>query len=320
MKTILHLIQPIRTQWFIWKVRAGIRYENWIVRRAFRKESAFSVHPLGWVSGFTMAILFLGIFFLSSEMGRSLLAKIPDREPLLERSSVTFEPLKQVKFNEIEEPDIEPVYVVPKTVLNMTSDQKESILQQSALLASLVPNKKDPLVPFYAVLVHKAKSEVLVVDMGPDKARIVKRFKASLGEMFGDKLEEGDKRTPDGVYRVIAIEEGDELPNYYGPRAFVLNYPNSLDRKFGKTGSGIWIHGSGEGRRTPNTRGCVELNDWDIDTLTEFAKMNTPVLIFPENTVLPIEDNAIPNHVLNTERLVIEKEQKLAQVLANSES
>jgi hypothetical protein len=319
MNSASHLLQPIQTRWFVWKVRAGIRYENWRVRRAFRKEKAFSAYPLGWVSGFTLAILFLGVFFLSSEMGRSLLAKIPEGPPPSARSLPEAEPIQPVKFSEPDRRDKEAPYVLPDTVARLTS-QIDSLLPPSSLLSGLVSEPKPILSPRYAVLVHKATSEVLVVKMGPEKARIVERFDASLGEMFGDKLKEGDKRTPDGVYKVIAIEEGEKLPRYYGPRAFVLNYPNSLDRKFGKTGSGIWIHGSGLGKRTPNTRGCVELNDWDVERLSAYAGVETPVLIFPEQTVLPMEEDAIPIHALDADRLITEKEERLARLLAGSES
>src|SRR3989338_108056 len=73
--------------------------------------------------------------------------------------------------------------------------------------------------------------------------RIIDKFNILLGKNSGDKEIAGDMKTPVGVYKIIAAKNDDELAPMYGPKAFVLNYPNALDKKSGKTGSGIWIHG-----------------------------------------------------------------------------
>lgn len=66
----------------------------------------------------------------------------------------------------------------------------------------------------------------------------------SVGKGGGDKRREGDEKTPIVVYRVSSYLPGSSLPDMYGPGAFPIDYPNPWDRKLGRTGSGIWLHGT----------------------------------------------------------------------------
>lgn len=88
----------------------------------------------------------------------------------------------------------------------------------------------------------------------------------------GDKMREGDLKTPVGVYEIT--KRFNPTDEYYGPVAFILSYPNLLDLKSGKNGGGIWIHGypiSGNLREdTFNTRGCVALTN---DLLLDFESI-----------------------------------------------
>lgn len=84
---------------------------------------------------------------------------------------------------------------------------------------------------------------------------------------LGQKLVEGDLKTPVGVYELTARFKPKD--GYLGPLAFSLSYPNLLDHLQGRGGSGIWIHGypiNGE-RTDDNTRGCVALKN---EILMEF--------------------------------------------------
>lgn len=82
----------------------------------------------------------------------------------------------------------------------------------------------------------------------------------------GQKLIEGDLKTPVGVYELTARFKPKDT--YLGPLAFSLSYPNLLDKIQGRKGSGIWIHGYplNGGRTDDNTRGCIVLkNDLLLD-------------------------------------------------------
>src|SRR5699024_3417739 len=68
-------------------------------------------------------------------------------------------------------------------------------------------------------------------------------FYATIGSNGLDKYSAGDMRTPIGIYRITGFHDGAELPDRYGAGAFPLDYPYALDRRDGRTGHGIWLHG-----------------------------------------------------------------------------
>ena len=84
----------------------------------------------------------------------------------------------------------------------------------------------------------------------------------------GDKLLEGDLKTPVGVYQLT--RRFTPKDRYLGPLAFSLSYPNLLDKLAKRNGGGIWIHGYPlDGQRTDElkTKGCVAMQN---DTLMKF--------------------------------------------------
>lgn len=89
--------------------------------------------------------------------------------------------------------------------------------------------------------------------------------------LMGEKLKEGDLKTPVGAY--IITRHFKPSDPYLGPVAFSLNYPNLYDILRKRTGSGIWIHGypmNGERTDTLKTRACVALEN---DRLFEYEKI-----------------------------------------------
>jgi murein L,D-transpeptidase YafK len=90
----------------------------------------------------------------------------------------------------------------------------------------------------------------------------------SIGLNGTDKRTEGDQRTPLGVY--TAGKRIGHLDPYYGKVAYPLDYPNEWDRREGRNGHGIWIHGTplNTYSRPPRTsNGCVVLPNEDLDSL-----------------------------------------------------
>jgi murein L,D-transpeptidase YafK len=65
----------------------------------------------------------------------------------------------------------------------------------------------------------------------------------------------------------------------YGHRAFITNYPNETDLAEKRTGTGIWIHGFEEGMVRDKTKGCIGLANPDLDDITQYIGIGTPVLI-----------------------------------------
>jgi len=104
---------------------------------------------------------------------------------------------------------------------------------------------------------------------------------ALVGKNQGDKFREGDKKTPVGVYRLN--KKLTSLDQFYGPLAYVTNYPNTFDKTRGKNGSGIWIHGLPlDGKRESATKGCIAINNEKLKNLEKSFDFKKARLIIDE--------------------------------------
>jgi murein L,D-transpeptidase YafK len=117
----------------------------------------------------------------------------------------------------------------------------------------------------------------------PPALRLIGDFFISVGKSGINKRVEGDGRTPLGAYYITSVREKKTLPEFYGAGALPINYPNALDVQRGRTGSGIWLHGSPPQQyvRAPlASDGCVVLSNPDMDRLLALvAPRTTPVVI-----------------------------------------
>ena len=135
----------------------------------------------------------------------------------------------------------------------------------------------------HAVIVDASRSRLYLFRNDNGQPQLVSDYYITLGELGIDKFREGDKRTPLGVYHVISSIPKNQLIDLYGSAAFTLNYPNSWDRLRGRSGSGIWLHGtqSDTYARPPlSSKGCVVLTNPDIDAVAGHLQDGiTPVII-----------------------------------------
>lgn len=134
----------------------------------------------------------------------------------------------------------------------------------------------------HILILNKFTKKLFVTKETENGYSVVKEFPVSLGKMPGDKKLQGDNKTPEGIYTLIDLRTDEELPDKYGPFAAVLNYPNKEDLKQGKTGTGIWIHGTGNNTLTPDTQGCIELNDNNLIQLFSYIGKGVKIIILPE--------------------------------------
>ncbi len=119
----------------------------------------------------------------------------------------------------------------------------------------------------------------------------VKVYPCSTGENRGPKVSMNDKRTPEGIYFVMNSFERKDLAPIYGDMAFPLDYPNSRDRKLGRKGYGIWIHGTNEALKPRDTNGCIVFRNQDIRDLSRcIGRTHTPVIITQEINFIPEEE------------------------------
>jgi murein L,D-transpeptidase YafK len=133
----------------------------------------------------------------------------------------------------------------------------------------------------HVLIVDTMRNRLFVYANDGGRPRYVTDFYISVGKNGVEKQRQGDQKTPLGVYRVIAAK--DRLPDFYGPGAFPLDYPNDWDRFNHRNGSGIWLHGtpSTTYSRAPRaTDGCVVLTNEDFARLSKFVDVSrTPVVI-----------------------------------------
>ncbi len=146
--------------------------------------------------------------------------------------------------------------------------------------------------------VHIDKSDrQLTVQSG---ATVVKRYPVALGDPAGDKLVQGDRKTPTGTLYVVTRNDKSQFHLFLG-----LGYPNAEDADRGLAaglinaataerirqaerarrqppwetalGGAVGIHGGGTG--VDWTLGCVALEDAAIEELWSVAPIGTRVII-----------------------------------------
>lgn len=107
-------------------------------------------------------------------------------------------------------------------------------------------------------------------------------FPVALGMNCGDKRQEGDRKTPEGHYKVVSIEDstdwdGDASGSDYGPW-------------FLRLGAGKWDHIGIHGTNVPSSvgkrasLGCVRLHNADLVNLRRLVGVGSDVSILPDTS------------------------------------
>ncbi len=135
----------------------------------------------------------------------------------------------------------------------------------------------------HAIAIDASRSRLYLFENTSSGVKLVSDYYISVGKFGVEKSLEGDQRTPLGVYYITGSLNPNSLVDFYGVGALPINYPNPLDLKRGKTGSGIWLHGtpSEQFSRAPKASdGCVVLANPDLNRiLTSVKSRTTPVVI-----------------------------------------
>ncbi len=116
------------------------------------------------------------------------------------------------------------------------------------------------------------------------KLSLVKAYPCLIGANDQDKKKNGDLATPVGLYFFLRYIPGKSLAENYGYGAYVLNYPNALDRREGRDGTGIWLHGHSAsksfGSEVLNSKGCIVVSNDALKEMTGYVRANgTPIVI-----------------------------------------
>jgi murein L,D-transpeptidase YafK len=144
----------------------------------------------------------------------------------------------------------------------------------------------------HAIAVDASRSRLYLFENSSSGLNLVADYYISVGKAGTSKTKEGDQRTPLGVYYITSNLDPKSLKDFYGSGALPISYPNMLDNKRGKTGSGIWLHGTPPNQfsRPPQaTDGCVVLANPDLQHIIRTVEVRTtPVVIASQlNWVMP---------------------------------
>ena len=149
----------------------------------------------------------------------------------------------------------------------------------------------------HAIAVDASRSRLYLFENSASGLRLTADYYISVGKAGTSKTVEGDQRTPLGVYYITSNLDPKSLKDFYGSGALPISYPNILDSKRGKTGSGIWLHGTPPNQfsRPPQaTDGCVVLANPDLQHIINTVEVRTtPVVIASELKWVP------QNHIRN---------------------
>jgi len=121
-----------------------------------------------------------------------------------------------------------------------------------------------------------------------EPGKVFRLYRAISGTNPGDKIKEGDMKTPEGIYFIESRVSQRRLQSLHGPAAFEMNYPNPVDKILKRTGYGIWIHGVENDNRMEkrfDTKGCIAISNKDILDLADRLTMkNIPVVVVDEES------------------------------------
>ncbi|MES2951940.1 MAG: L,D-transpeptidase [Pseudomonadota bacterium] len=135
----------------------------------------------------------------------------------------------------------------------------------------------------HAIAVDASRSRLYLFENTATGLNLVADYYISVGKAGTAKAAEGDQRTPLGVYYITSNLDPKSLKDFYGSGALPISYPNMLDSKRGKTGGGIWLHGTPPNQfsRAPQaTDGCVVLANPDLQHIIRTVEVRTtPVVI-----------------------------------------
>ena len=138
----------------------------------------------------------------------------------------------------------------------------------------------------HALVVDSRRSRLYVYANDAGKPRLIADYYVTLGKNGIEKTREGDQKTPVGVYHVTANLPRNKLTDFYGAGAFPINYPNEWDKRQGRNGHGIWLHGVPRDvyARPPRASdGCIVLANPDLEAVGRQLQVGlTPVIIADE--------------------------------------
>jgi L,D-peptidoglycan transpeptidase YkuD (ErfK/YbiS/YcfS/YnhG family) len=183
----------------------------------------------------------------------------------------------ELKLNRVNTYSMESLGIA-NSILNRYMDSQQLAKWRSMAESTIRESKEKGITVF---IVSKIDQTLMVYKNG----KLSKTYDIGLGRNgLQDKLYSGDGGTPEGRYYII---KKNPASRYY--KALLFNYPNDEDKlRFGRAkkkgqipagrtiGSLVEIHGGGSDGMT---KGCISLENNDMDKLYAIANIGTPLTI-----------------------------------------
>jgi murein L,D-transpeptidase YafK len=181
-----------------------------------------------------------------------------------------------------------------------------SLIAASSCLASEQEKIPDSIVSLshgYVIVVDKKYQKIYVYYKDAAFSKVFEAY-CSTGQNPGSKQFSGDRRTPNGIFFATKVLTNPGPPEIYGSMAFPLDYPTISDKRAGKDGNNIWIHGTTKTLLPTQSKGCVVLYDNDLKRLSGFIYLNrTPVVI--SESIIWVPQNYVPASKTELEKILI---------------
>jgi murein L,D-transpeptidase YafK len=153
--------------------------------------------------------------------------------------------------------------------------------------------KLDKHFSHHVILAEKATHKLYLYGYEDGIPKLIKSYSMATGKKAGDKLFQGDHRTPEGIYFLTDFLTHEDLikrhgkdGEIYGVGAFVLDYPNPIDKLAKKTGSGIWLHSTNDETRIEkglDSRGCLVTANKELIDIAKYIELGKTPLIVVHN-------------------------------------
>tara|TARA_R110002072_G_scaffold64203_2_gene159390 strand:- start:235234 stop:236319 length:1086 start_codon:yes stop_codon:yes gene_type:complete len=149
----------------------------------------------------------------------------------------------------------------------------------------------DGLFSHHVLIAEKSTHLLHLYEFKNDSPTLIKTYDMATGKKAGDKIFQGDHRTPEGIYHFVDFlthgdlikRHGQEKGKIYGVGAFVMNYPNIMDIREKKTGSGIWLHSTNDETRIEkglDSRGCIVTANTHLIDIAKYIELyKTPIIV-----------------------------------------
>jgi murein L,D-transpeptidase YafK len=134
-------------------------------------------------------------------------------------------------------------------------------------------------------IVDKAKFQLHLAHYKSDAIEIFKTYPVTLGKNLGDKVLEGDQKTPEGIYRFTGKYLPPHIQKKLGDMAFYMDYPNPIDLRDKKTGYAIMLHATDDPKRLERNMD----SDGCIVTSNEKIKEIDPYIFSPFSIIMVFE-------------------------------